>query len=60
MKIRFIEDVTIYPDGVTPLDVADGDIPGVGAVPPLSEDYAQLMVDKGHAVKEQDEDNHEA
>lgn len=44
MKVKFIQDCEIYPDGKTPVRV------GKNAEMELAEDYGKLVIDKGHAV----------
>ncbi len=43
MKVKFKQDVDIYPDGVTRVSMMAGDEVD------LKPDYGQLMIDKGHA-----------
>lgn len=42
MKVTFVEDCTVYPDGSTPQHVRQGQSLEVSA------DYAALLEDKGH------------
>ncbi len=44
MKVTFVEDCTVYPDGAKPVSVRQGQSLE------LSDDYAALMIKKGHAV----------
>ena len=48
-KIKFIQTITAYPDGVLPRDFAEGSEVVVG--PDFPAEYADLMVAKGHAVE---------
>lgn len=45
MKIRIVENFTGYPDGKTPREFAEGEVPK-----DLSDEYAELLVKKGHAA----------
>jgi hypothetical protein len=45
MKIRFVQDCTVFPNGER-LDALVGDEREIADA-----DYAQLLIDKGHAVK---------
>lgn len=44
MKIKFIENCTVFPEGVQ-LDAKSGQ-----EIDVLDEAYAQLLIDKGHAA----------
>ncbi len=44
MKVKFTREVTIFPDGQTPVLAKDGDVLD------LDPKYADLMVEKEHAL----------